>query len=782
MSAAKVPATLLAKSPKGAPLSLRQHCGDAEEAVVRLFSPEVRWGRAWRRFFKLNDPADRFFVNARVAALFHDLGKANEDFYRAVTSKAFLAQSVRHEHLSALVLQLPEVKAWLAKSPLLDHDVISAAVLSHHCKAASSGMWAWCQPRVLPIVRMYLRHPEVASILGRVAEIAGLPAPPPLPTAPWELAGVWDSALASGTSAADRFARSISKDPARRSLVAAVKAAVIAADGAASGLVREGHSIEAWITERADGAAIGRDEIDEKIIGPRVAQIEAARQGNEPGWRFAFHRFQEGASAQGPRALLLAACGTGKTLAAWRWAAEQSRTRDVGKVVFLYPTRATATEGFRDYVAWAPEADASLIHGTSRYELDAIQRNPEENPAARGRDFAPSQEDDRLFSLGYWSRRFFSATVDQFLGFMEHGYRGLCMLPVLADAAVIVDEVHSFDENMFKNLVAFLKAFDVPVLCMTATLPPSRVAELVGAGLAVYPREEHRGELLDLAIEEEAPRYRIERVDDATVARRVAIEAFRAKQRVLWVVNTVDRCQELAQTLSADLGEPVAAYHSRFKLRDRQGVHGRVVRAFQQRERPVIAVTTQVCEMSLDLDADVLITELAPVTSLVQRFGRSNRKRAGKPADFRARVLVYKPPKAKPYEREVLDAARDFLAELGDGETSQKRLAECLDRFAPKEARADGSARFLDSGYYATAGSLRDIEEFNESCVLDADLAALEPIVKSRQPWDAFVVPVPRGEVLDDGQRPAWLPKWVKVARAARYDDAYGYVKGGTEG
>ena len=46
------------------------------------------------------------------------------------------------------------------------------------------------------------------------------------------------------------------------------------------------------------------------------------------------------------------------------------------RVIFLYPTRATATEGFKDYVAWAPEADAGLIHGTAAYELDGMFANP----------------------------------------------------------------------------------------------------------------------------------------------------------------------------------------------------------------------------------------------------------------------------------------------------------------------------------------------------------------------------------------------------------------------
>ncbi len=746
-----------------------------------LFGPRVRWGRAWRRFFRLDDPDDRFLLNLRVAALFHDLGKANEDFYRAVSAPGLRPQSVRHEHLSALVLQLTEVGRWLSTNPLLDRDVITAAVLSHHCKAAPQGEWEWCQPRELPCVRLYLQHEEVRGILQRVAAVASLGAPPALPDVLWEPTGLWGEALSSGRKSARAFERVLRANGSRRGLVAAVKAAVIAADAAASGLVREGHPIDAWIRERADAEPIAHGDIDAKIIAPRIRQVEAQRQQHDPTWRFALHQFQLGAAEQGPRAVLLAACGTGKTLAAWKWAEAQVRGRSIGKVVFLYPTRATATEGFRDYVSWAPEADASLVHGTASYELDAIARNPSETPAAAGRTFALSQEDERLYALGYWSRRFFSATVDQFLGFMEHAYKGLCLLPVLADSALIIDEVHSFDENMFKSLVAFLKAFDLPVLCMTATLQPSRLRELTDAGLAVYPRAEHRPDLPDLALEEEAPRYRIAPCAEVEEAYLEARSAYREGQRVLWVVNTVDRCQSLARRLSAELGVAVDAYHSRFKLAHRQEVHGRVVRAFQQTTRAAIAVTTQVCEMSLDLDADVLLTELAPVPSLVQRFGRSNRKRAGKPTDFRARVRVYEPPKHKPYERADLDASRRFLAALGSAEVSQRRLAECLAQFAPGAARVDDFARFLDSGYYATTGSLRDLEEFNESCVLDGDLAAIEPCITGRTPWDGFVVPVPRGEVLGDDARPAWLPKWVGLARSSRYEAQYGYVKEGSE-
>ena len=82
---------------------------------------------------------------------------------------------------------------------------------------------------------------------------------------------------------------------------------------------------------------------------------------------------------------------------------------------------------------------------------------------------------------------------------MEHSYGGICLLPALADSVVIIDEIHSFDRKMFDSLIAFLKNFDIPVLCMTATLPPSRRKQLVDLGLKVYPTgSDYESDLEDL--------------------------------------------------------------------------------------------------------------------------------------------------------------------------------------------------------------------------------------------------------------------------------------------
>ena len=152
-------------------------------------------------------------------------------------------------------------------------------------------------------------------------------------------------------------------------------------------------------------------------------------------------------------------------------------------------------------------------------------------------------------------------------------------------------------------------------------------------------------------------------LDSRKEAEEVAAEALRASERVLWVVNKVRVAQEVARQFgtvatpeglrTAD-GVPVLCYHSRFTLDDRKRWHGRVVNAFKRKEaeapQAVLAVTTQVCEMSLDLDADVLITEEAPITALIQRMGRCNRK-TGVPQTV-GEVYVYPPDDPKrPYAR-----------------------------------------------------------------------------------------------------------------------------------
>ncbi len=550
-----------------------------------------------------------------------------------------------------------------------------------------------------------------------------------------------------------------------------MKAGLIIADSVASGIFRVDDRIERWVDEVVHQPGLSSDDIEEKVIRPRLRQIET-----KSGRPFEFHRFQDLAAEQGRRALLIAGCGAGKTLAAWKWAERQASRESIGRVIFLYPTRGTATEGFRDYVAWAPEAESALVHGSSTYELQEMMTNPPES--LDGKRPLPDEREARLFGLGLWPRRFFSATVDQFLSFLENSYGGMCLLPALADSAVIFDEIHSYDRRMFDDLLAFLEHFDVPVLCMTATLPPDRREALIQRGLRAFPDVAHREELADLEFQESRPRYRISSPGGLGAIYDRALATYRSGGRVLWVVNTVARCQEVARMLSEALGVEVLTYHSRFRLSDRKETHRRTVAAFQQSRDPAIAVTTQVCEMSLDLDADMLITEVAPVTSLVQRFGRSNRS-SSRPLDFRAEVLWYEPESHLPYSCKDLDAARAFLAELGAGEVSQRRLTEALEKHAPPGREPGIEPPFITGGYYATPGSLREESDYSVTAVLNSDVEEVVRRLERKASIDGFLLPVPKawGETHEDNpERPSTLPRYLAIAQARHYSATRGFI------
>jgi CRISPR-associated endonuclease/helicase Cas3 len=763
------PENLLAKSRKQGKeeITLQRHLFETELAATQIFKLEGRWGRNWCRLFKITERErqEKFLLHLRLAALFHDIGKANEDFYTAVTSPRFFQQTLRHEHLSALLLHLPEVRSWLKQNSSLDLEVITGAVLSHHTKAAENGDWKWCQPKAKTTLQLFYSHPEINAVLDRIKEVASLPNQLRLDSGVWANKMPWNGAFEDGTKTATSFRRDVKKNTERRALLLAVKAGLIVADAVASGLVREGYSIEDWINERVHSTPTTGNDIATSILIPKANQLSKGKP-------FDWHNFQKKAATLGHRALLLAACGAGKTVAAWKWAEAQALEREIGKVIFLYPTRGTATEGFRDYVGFAPEAEAALMHGTARYELEAMTENP--NEATQGKNY---ETQDRLFALGFWSKRYFSATVDQFLGFMEHSYTGLCLLPVLADSALIIDEVHSFDRHMFDNLISFLKTFDVPVLCMTATLPPSRRDELIEAGLRVYPNDVERIELADLEEKEEHPRYQLEFTDDENSALRIAAEEYRAGKRVLWVVNTVKRCQRIARLLNKQHSIKPLVYHSRFRLQDRKDRHAETVAAFKQTSEAKIAITTQVCEMSLDLDADVLITEHAPVSSLVQRFGRANRHLL-KGKDFRARLIVYKPENEKPYTKNDLIAADAFLKDLGTQNISQKLMADKLKDHALSERIADGSARLLEGGYYATPGTFRDIDEYTCPCILNSkdDMAQMKACLDDKKPYDALIINVPEKFAKATDERPGWLPKYIGIADARFYDPHLGFM------
>ena len=353
-------------------------------------------------------------------------------------------QNIRHEHLSGLLLSLPEFKSWIQHNSLLDFDIVLAAVISHHLKVKPE---QWGQPlSIARTFRVLADKPDFAILLDTIGSALHLPTPfrPNIPPSGVSILHPHAFSFSELLEEAERNATiwADSQETSQRlALLLAVKAALLAADSAGSGVVRVGHDLESWI-KAAFGEPLTAADIHQKVIEPRIRDIEAKTHKT-----FVLQDFQRQAATLSERALLLAPCGSGKTSAAWQWIAARLEKRPAARVLFLYPTRATATEGFRDYVSWAPEEEAALAHGTAAYDLEEMFENPADSRAEK--DFTA---EDRLYALGLWPKRLFSATADQFLAFMQNQYGPLCLLPLLVDSVVVVDEVHSFDKSMFSAL------------------------------------------------------------------------------------------------------------------------------------------------------------------------------------------------------------------------------------------------------------------------------------------------------------------------------------------
>jgi CRISPR-associated endonuclease/helicase Cas3 len=142
------------------------------------------------------------------------------------------------------------------------------------------------------------------------------------------------------------------------------------------------------------------------------------------------------------------------------------------------------------------------------------------------------------------------------------------------------------------------------------------------------------------------------------VTSRVA-EVASAEGLTLVIVNRVRRAQALFRALQRAKVAGVTLLHGRMRAPERR-------RALEALEAPGrrIVLSTQVIEAGVDVSAEVLVTELAPWSSLVQRLGRCNRY--GEHAAARAFWIDLEAEEAAPYEAEDLQAARAALAGLTD--------------------------------------------------------------------------------------------------------------------
>ena len=173
-------------------------------------------------------------------------------------------------------------------------------------------------------------------------------------------------------------------------------------------------------------------------------------------------------------------------------------------------------------------------------------------------------------------------------------------------------------------------------------------------------------------------------------------------------------------------------YHSRFRYVDRVERHKDVVNAFGIEHGSAFAITTQVAEMSLDLSADLLITELAPIPALIQRLGRLNRRAKPDGSSGIRPFIVTEPESPLPYRLDALVSSRDWLKALGDLPRSQADLVspdvwhqEPLPKSTGQPTLQTAQFIWLDGGFCTEAWPLREASP-GLDVILRSDVERLE--------------------------------------------------------
>jgi CRISPR-associated endonuclease/helicase Cas3 len=251
-------------------------------------------------------------------------------------------------------------------------------------------------------------------------------------------------------------------------------------------------------------------------------------------------------------------------------------------------------------------------------------------------------------------------TIDQaFLAVLKTKYQALRLIG-LVGKVLVIDEAHAYDAYMGRELEVLLRthaSLGGSGIIMSATLPLSIRQKLSDAFLeglkatpleleatAAYPLLTHIGDGYGKEVPfarkpgRKGKTARINFVHSEIEIYDVIRQITEADQCVCWIRNSVKDARQAFQFLK-DEGAQVDLFHARFTLIDRSSIQGRVLNAFDKNSRHAqrrgkVVIATQVVEQSLDLDFDVMITDLAPIDLMLQRAGRMHRHirdKAGNP-------------------------------------------------------------------------------------------------------------------------------------------------------
>lgn len=571
-------------------INVRDHClnvGYVAQAIIQAMPVHLR---------------NRLPQGAATLAALHDIGKVSPGFQ--AKCEAWLVR----ENLKDTALR----EGWAV--PMLDHAKISQHMVQQMLRASQLYAWAaaiGAHHGKIQGERVQVREPwederrRLAEEL--IAEFGPIPNEAPDDATLWFTAGLITLADWIGSNE-DLFPQDVRCDSAGRQAQARKTLLAIG-----------------W------GSATLRPRLSFGDLFPKYSanalQAAAVRTIREPGVYV----------IEGPM-------GCGKTEAALDAAYQVMTSGKADGIYFALPTQVTSNRihlRAREFLerAAADSVELRLAHSASWL----VDSSPPPSLHPAGPD-GEAREHVRTGRSWFSSpkrallARFGVGTLDQaLLGVVAARHFFLRQFG-LAGKVVILDEVHSYDlytGTLIDALVRRLRELECTVIVLSATLTRERRRQLLQAGADqplsdAYPLiSVMASPTIEVSCDPDQDKSVRVSFRESSVLIEQAMVRAESGECVLWIRNTVDEAQDTWRRLKGagrEGGPPVALLHSRFPFfrREQLEAHWMEVLGKNSPNRPTgcVLVSTQIAEQSVDIDADLLITDLAPTDMLLQRLGR----------------------------------------------------------------------------------------------------------------------------------------------------------------
>ncbi|MEM3088532.1 MAG: CRISPR-associated helicase Cas3' [Candidatus Bathyarchaeia archaeon] len=347
----------------------------------------------------------------------------------------------------------------------------------------------------------------------------------------------------------------------------------------------------------------------------------------------------------GKSVVLRAPCGSGKTEAAYAPLLLDLDNILPNRLVYSLPTRALVED-------IAERITRGLAKTESKYTVSPQHGANSKDP--------------------FFRSDIIVATIDQTVG-------AYCCTPlslpvhfgnIPAGAAVssflCFDEAHVYDYELgLQSMLVLLERaakLGLPFLIMSATLPESFIEWFMDNPVFGNKVEVIEGNEKD--IPKRRDRHVVLRWCSKILEAKDVIKAAETYSKIMVVCNTVDRAQNIYETVEKQLKAQdfdVYLLHSRFLDEDRKRIEKNMKASIRDKNVKSLIITTQVCEVGLDISCDLLLTELAPPDALVQRIGRCAREGG------HGEVAVYDVAFPAPYGGIEIERSRNYVVENLDG-------------------------------------------------------------------------------------------------------------------